>query len=66
MQWNLMNDEEIGSLNILKLKYRRVDQIIQTFCKIGSPQKFGSPSLICENFKSLRKLLLNYAKCIEV
>ena len=66
MQWNLMNDEEIGSLNILKLKYRRVDQIIQTFCKIGSPQKFGSPSLIWQNFKSLRKLLLNYAKCIEV
>ena len=30
-----MNDEEF--LKIFKLKYRRVDQIIQTFYKIGSP-----------------------------
>ena len=29
------------------------DRIIQTFCKIGSTQKLGSPSLICRNFKTL-------------
>ena len=39
MHWNLMNDKKFGSIKLLKLKYRRGDQIIQTFCKIGpSPQ----------------------------
>ena len=33
-----MNGEESGSKKLLKLKYRRRDQIIQTFCKIGSPK----------------------------
>ena len=61
-----MNDEEIGSRKLLKLKYRRGDQIIQTFCKIGSTQKIGPPSLICGNFKILRKILLNHAECIEI
>ena len=37
----LMNDYEFGSMKLLKLKYRRRDQIIQNFCKIGSPQKLG-------------------------
>ena len=55
MHWNLMNDREFGSIKFLKLKYRRVDQIIQTFCRIGSPQKLSPPSLICRNFKSLTK-----------
>ena len=41
MHWNLMNDEEFGSIELLRLKYRRGDQIIQTFCKIGSRQKLG-------------------------
>ena len=35
IHWNAMNDEEFGSRKLLKLKYRRGDQIIQTFCKIG-------------------------------
>ena len=43
MHWNLMNDKEFGSKKLLKLKYRRGDQIIQTFCKIGSPQKLDPP-----------------------
>ena len=47
-----MNGEEFGSTKFLKLKYRKGDQIIQTFCKIGSPQILGPPSLICPNFKS--------------
>ena len=50
-----MNYAEFGSTKLLKLKYRRGDQIIQTFCIIGSPQKLGPPSLICRNFKSLTK-----------
>ena len=66
MHGDLMNDDEFGSIKLLKLKYRRGDQIIQTFCKIGSPQKLGPPSLICRNFKTLRKVLLNHEECIEI
>ena len=65
MHWKLINGEEFGSKKLLKLKYRRGDQIIQTFCKIGSPQKLGPPSLICRNLKTLREVLLNHTKCIE-
>ena len=65
MHWNLMNDKEFGSRKLFKLKYRRGDQIIQTFSKIGSPQKLGPPSLICRNLKTLREVLLNHTKCIE-
>ena len=60
-----MNDEEVGSRKLLKLKYRRGDQVIRTFCKIGSPQKLGHPSLISSNFKTLRKVLLNHAEFME-
>ena len=61
-----MNDEEIGSLELLRLKYRRGDQIIQTFCKIGSTQKLGPLSLISRNFKALIKILSNHAEYIEM
>ena len=66
MHWNLLNDEEFGSLKFLKLKYRSGDQIIQPFCRIGSPKKLGPPSLIWENFKKLTKVLLNHVECIEI
>ena len=36
-----MNDEEFGSLKLLILKYRRVDQIIHPLCRIGSHPGFG-------------------------
>ena len=42
------------------------DQIIQTFCRIGSPEKLGPHFLICRNFKTLRKVLLNHAEGIEI
>ena len=64
--WNLINDEEFKSKKLLKLKYRREDQIIQTLCKIGSPQKLGPPSLICRNFKTLRKAFLIHAEWTEI
>ena len=32
-----MNDEEFESIELLRFKYRKADQIIETFCKIGSP-----------------------------
>ena len=53
-----MNDQEFVSRKVLSLKYRRGDQIIQTFCKDGSPQKLGPPSLICRIFKTLTKKIL--------
>ena len=62
MHWNLMNDKVFGSKELLRLKYRRGDQIILTFCKIGSLQKLGPPSFICRNFKTLRKVLPNKTK----
>ena len=44
-----MNDVKFNSIKLLKLKYRRAYQIIQTFCKIGSPEKLSPPSLIFKN-----------------
>ena len=61
-----MNDEEFGSIELLRLKYRRGEQIIETFCKIGSCQKLGPHSLISRNFKALRKILVNHAEYIEM
>ena len=39
-----MNDKKLAFIKLLKLKYRKWDQITQTFCKIGSAQKIGPPS----------------------
>ena len=61
-----MNDEEFGSLNLLKLKYRRGDQVIETVYKIPSPHIFDPPFLIYVSFKSLRNILLSHAECIEI
>ena len=61
-----MNHEEFESVKLLKLKYRRLDEITQTCCKIGSCQKLGPASLICRNFKTLRKELLNHGESIEI
>ena len=48
-----LNDEEFWPLKVLKLKYRRGDQISQGFCRIDLPLEIRSlHSLICENFKS--------------
>ena len=66
MHWNLLDDEEFGWLKFSKLNYRRGDQIIQPFCRIGSPQEIRSPSLIWENLKKLRNVLLNRVECIEI
>ena len=60
-----MNEEEFEFEKLLKLKYRRVDQIIQTFCNIGFHEKLGPPSLISRNFKTLRKVLLNHPEALK-
>ena len=66
MDRNLINHEEFGSIELLRLKYSRGDQIIQAFCKIDSPQKLGPLSLISKNMKTLRVVLLNHAEYIEM
>ena len=43
MHGNLINDEEFGSIKLLKLKYKKRDQIIQSLFKIGFPQKLAPP-----------------------
>ena len=55
MHWNLNNDEEFRSLKFLKLKYRRGDQIIQTFSRIDSPKEIRSPLFNLEKFKKSDK-----------
>ena len=55
MHWNLLDDEELGSLKFLKLKYRRGDQIIQQFCRIGSPQEIRSPIFNLRKFENIEK-----------
>ena len=62
----LINGEEFVSRKLLNLKYRRGDQIIHTFWKIGSPQKLGPHGLICRNFGTLRLKLLNHAEYIKM
>ena len=50
-----MTDEEFGSLKLLKLKYRRENQIIQPFCRIGSPPRNQVPPLkFQEIFRNMR------------
>ena len=66
MHWSLMSNGEFGSMKVLKLKYSWEDQIIQTFQKICYPLNLGPASLICRNFKTLSKVLLNHAEQIEV
>ena len=49
-QSNLINDEDFSALNFLKLKHRRGNQIIQLFCRIGSPQEIRCPLFNLWNF----------------
>ena len=50
-----MNDEEFDSVKFLELKYRRGDQIIQPFCRIGSPQEIRSPLFNLMSFQKAEK-----------
>ena len=55
IHWNLMNDEQFGFFKLLKLKYRRGDQIIQPFCRIGSPEQIRSPLFNLMSFQKAEK-----------
>ena len=53
--WNLMNDKEFESLKSLELKYRRGNQIIQSFCRIGSAPEIRSPLFNLKKFQNTDK-----------
>ena len=55
MNWNLMNDKEFGSFKLVKLKYKKGDQIIQSFCRIGSLQEIRSPFVNLSKFQKAEK-----------
>ena len=50
-----MNDEECEFFKFLELKYRRGDQVIQPFWKIGSRQEIRSPLLNLRKFQKIEK-----------
>ena len=50
-----MNGEETWSIKLLKLKYRRGEQIIQILCRIGSSQKLGAPLFSLKKFGKFNK-----------
>ena len=58
MHWNLINDKEFGSLKFLKLKYRRGDQIIHPFCRVGFPQEIRSPLFNLTKFQKAEKSIV--------
>ena len=53
--WNPVNDEEFESFKFRELKYRRGDQIIQPFCRIGSHQEIRSPLFNLRKFQKIEK-----------
>ena len=55
MHWNLMNDEKFASFRLLKLKYRRGNQIILPFCSTVSPKEMRSPFFNLRKFQNLDK-----------
>ena len=61
-----MNDKEFGSLEVLKFKYRREDQIIHTFRRVSFPKKLIRNSLIGRNSRNSRKLSLIQAERIVI
>ena len=66
---NALKSNELRRIRVnkpFKSELMQGDQIIHTFCKIGSPHKLGPPSFICKNLKILRKVLLNDAQCTEI
>ena len=56
MYWNLINDEEFGPLKFLTLKYRKGNQIIQSFCRIRFPQEIRSTLFNLWKFENAEKI----------
>ena len=54
MQWNLLNEVELGPFKFLKLNYRRGDQIIQPFFT-ELLQEIWCPIFISGYFEKVKK-----------
>ena len=50
-----MSEEEFGSFEFLKFKYRRENKIIQSFCRLGSPQEIRFPLFSFKKFRRTEK-----------
>ena len=61
-----MNDKEFESLKLLKLKERRGEQIVEQFCRIGSPQEIRYPLFNFRKFKTSEKTTPDSYRCIEI
>ena len=61
-----MNDKDVRSWKLLKLKYNRETKKFSRSAELVPLKKLGPPSLIRRNFKTLTKVLLNHAECIEI
>ena len=55
MHWNLINDEKFGLFKCLILKKRMGEQIIQPFCRIGSPQQIRATDFNLSKFSKTDK-----------
>ena len=53
--WNLRNDEAFECFKFLELKYRRGDQIIPPFYRIGSAEEIRSPLFNLKKFQKIDK-----------
>ena len=65
MLYNLMNDKEFGSFKFLILKPRSGDQIIQLFCRSGSPHEIRTPLLNLRQFLKTEKGT-THVECIQI
>ena len=66
MRWNVMHDEEFGSIELLRLKYRHREEIVKTFWKSSCPKRLGPPSLICRNwFLEISRLWQRYSLIMQ-
>ena len=55
MHRNQMNEEKFESSKFLKRKYTRGDQIIQSFCRIGSHQEIRSALFNLKKFSKIER-----------
>ena len=53
-----MNDVKLVSFRVLKLKFKKGEQIIQLFTELVPPKKLGPLSLGSGNFRKLTYVLL--------
>ena len=66
LHWNLMNEEEFGSLKLLKLKDRRGGSNNSDFLQNWFSPKIWSPLFNLWKFEKSQKVLHNHVEYIEI